>query len=124
MEMDQIQMYEILKTKLGEKETKAFVHLIDEKMDAKINARKHELATKEDISLLKGDITSLRGEFASLKDDMAAHRLSTTKDIAALRQDMLTMRSELTRTIYTTSLGQLFAIVASVISIILMIARK
>ena len=110
MEMDQIQMYEILKTKLGEKETKAFVHLIDEKMDAKINALKHELATKEDISLLK--------------DDIAALRLSTTKDIASVREDMLTMRSELTRAIYATSLGQLFAIVASVISIILLITRK
>ena len=135
MEMNQIQMYEILKTKLGEKETKVFIHLIDEKMDAKINERKHELATKEDISLLKEDISLLRNDMsslrlattkdiASLRDDMAELRLSTTKDIAAVRADMLTMRSELTRTIYATSLGQLFAIVASVISIIILIARK
>jgi chromosome segregation ATPase len=113
MEMNQIQMYEILKTKLGEKETKVFVHLIDEKMDAKINARKHELATKEDISVLKSDITSLRsefaslrgdfaslrGEFASLKDDMASHRLSTTKDVASLREDMAAFRFETTKNI-------------------------
>lgn len=156
MEIDQIQMYEILKTKLGEKETKVFVHLIDVKMDAKINARKHELATKEDISILKGDFTSLRGEFtslrgefaslrgefASLKDDVAAHRLATTKDIASLREDMaafrletskdfssvrndmLTMRSELTRTIFVASLAQLFAVIASVISIVMVFVKK
>lgn len=110
MEMDQIQMYEILKTKLGEKETKAFVHLIDEKMDAKINARKHELATKEDISFLK--------------DEIAALRLSTTKDNAALRENMLTMRSELTRTIYVASLGQLLGIIACVISLIMVFVKK
>lgn len=123
MEMNQIQMYEILKAKPGEKETKAFIHLIDEKMDAKINARKHELATKEDISSLKVEIASLRGEFASLKDDFSSLRLSTTKDIASVREDMQTMRSELTRTIFVASLAQLFAIVASVVSIILVMVK-
>jgi hypothetical protein len=103
MEMNQIQMYEVLKSKLGEKETKAFVHLIDEKMDAKINARKHELATKEDISVLK--------------DDIAALRLST-------KEDMMKLKDELLRTFFVTSLGQLIAIVACVISLILVIAKK
>jgi hypothetical protein len=96
-------MYEVLKSKLGEKETKAFVHLIDEKMDAKINARKHELATKEDISVLK--------------DDIAALRLST-------KEDMMKLKDELLRTFFVTSLGQLIAIVACVISLILVIAKK
>ena len=35
------------------KETEAFVHIIEEKMEAKFDQRKHELATKEDIYRLK-----------------------------------------------------------------------
>jgi hypothetical protein len=146
MEMDQIQMYEILKTKLGEKETKVFIHLIDEKMDAKINARKHELATKEDISLLKDDISLLKEDIAShrlattkdissLRDEIATLRLATTKDIASLREDIATFRlsskddlaklkDELLRTFFVTSLGQLLAIVACIISLVLVIAKK
>jgi hypothetical protein len=168
MEMDQIQMYEILKTKLGEKETKAFIHLIDEKMDAKINARKHELATKEDISLLKEDIASLRlatakditllkediaslrlataKDITLLKDDIASLRIATTKDIASLRDDIASLRlsskddiaalrlsskddmtklkDELLRTFFVSSLGQLLAIVACIISLVLVIAKK
>lgn len=150
MEMNQIQMYEILKTKLGEKETKAFIHLIDEKMDAKINARKHELATKEDISLLKDDIASHRlattKDIAFLRDDIATLRLATTKDIASLRDDIAALRisskdeiallrlsskddmtklkDELLRTFFVTSLGQLLAIVACIISLVLVIAKK
>lgn len=125
MEMNQIQMYEILKAKLGEKETKAFIHLIDEKMDTKINARKHELATKEDISGLKDDIAALR---TSSKDDIAALRLSMKDEIAALRvtskEDMMRLKDELLRTFFVTSLGQLLAIVACIISLVLVIAKK
>ena len=128
MEMNQIQMYEILKTKLGEKETKTFIHLIDEKMDAKINSRKHELATKEDISLLKDDMSLL-------KENIASYRLATTKDIASLREDIAIFRlsskddlaklkDELLRTFFITSLGQLLAIVACIISLVLVIAKK
>lgn len=132
MEMNQIQMYEILKTKLGEKETKAFIHLIDEKMDAKINARKHELATKEDISLLKEDIASHRlattKDISSLRDEIATLRISSKDEIASLRlsskDDMTKLKDELLRTFFVTSLGQLLAIVACIISLVLVIAKK
>jgi hypothetical protein len=92
MEITQIKMYELLKSKIGDKETEAFVYIIEEKMDAKIDQRKQELATKDDIYRLK--------------------------------EDMLEMRSELLRTIYLTSLGQLVTIVACVISLILVFIKK
>ncbi len=92
MEITQIKLYELLKNKIGEKETEAFVYIIEEKMDTKIEQRKQELATKDDIYRLK--------------------------------EYMLEMRSELTRTIYLTSLGQLIAIVASVISFVLLYIKK
>jgi hypothetical protein len=92
MEISQIKMYELLRTKFSDKEAESIVHVIGENMDAKINQRKHELATKDDM--------------CRLREDMANHR------------------AELTRTIYTTSMGQLFAIIVSVISLILLILKK
>jgi glyoxylate utilization-related uncharacterized protein len=103
MEISNIKMFELFKNKFGDKEAEAFVYIIEEKMDTKINQRKHELATKDDIDRLEKDISALR---------------LTTKD------DMIAMRAELMRAIYTTSLGQLFAIIASVISIMILILKK
>ena len=41
----------------------------------------------------------------------------------ATKDDLASLRSELTRTIYLTSLGQLLAIVASVVSIIMILKK-
>jgi hypothetical protein len=99
MAATQIKLYELVRNKFGEKDAETFVHLIEEKMDAKIEQRKHELATKDDISCLKDDIL-------------------------CLKDDMYKWRGELLRTIYVTSLGQVFAIVVSVISLMLLILKK
>ncbi|MBO9202644.1 MULTISPECIES: hypothetical protein [Niastella] len=140
MEISQIRMYELFKSKLGDKEAEAFVHLIEEKMDAKINQRTQLLATKDDIAALrnatKDDIAALRNatkdDIAALrdatKDDIAALRDATKDDIAALRDatkdEMRKWKDDLLRTIFLTSLGQLLAIVTAVISIILVTGRK
>ena len=92
MEIKQIRMYELFRNKFGDKEAEEFVHIIEEKMDTKIDQRKYELATKDDIYRLK--------------------------------EEMLTMRTELLRTIYVTSIGQLVAIVASLISLMLFMLKK
>ena len=49
--------------------------------------------------------------------------LATKKDIADLKVEMFTMKGDLLKTIYITSLGQLVAIVASVISLILVLNK-
>jgi hypothetical protein len=118
MEMSQIRMYELLKNKIGDKETEAFVHIIEEKMDAKIDQRVQVLATKYDISELR----------IATRDDISALCLATKEEISALRlgtkEDMLTLRAELLRAIYLTSISQLIPIVASVISLVLLILKK
>jgi len=140
MEISQIRMYELFKSKLGDKEAEAFVHLIEEKMDTKINQWTQLLATKDDIAALrnatKDDIAALRNatkdDIAALqnamKDDIATLRLETKTDIAALRDttkdEMRKWKDDLLRTIFLTSLGQLLAIVTTVISIILVTGRR
>ncbi len=79
-----IQLYDLLKTKIGEKEANAFIEILERKVDEKFDENIRSLATKEDLA---------------------------------------NTRSELLRTIYLTSLGQLIAIIASVISIILALKK-
>ena len=110
MEISQIQLFDLFRSKFGDKEAEAFVHIIEEKMNTRFELRKHELATKGDIACLKEDILCLRQEIAAVRD--------STKD------DMRKLKDELLKTIYLTSLGQLFAIVASVISLILLLLKK
>lgn len=84
MVVSEIRLYELLKSKIGEKEAEVFIQILDEKVEKKFEQKKSELATKEDVSNL---------------------------------------RAELLRTIYLTSSGQLIAIIASVISLILVLKR-
>lgn len=95
MIVSEIKLYELLKAKLGQKEAEAFVEILDSKVCHKFDEKKNELATKEDVHDL---------------------RIKTKEDISSLR-------SELLRSIYVTSLGQLLAIIASVISIIMILKK-
>lgn len=84
MVISEIKLYELLKSRIGEKEAEAFIQILEEKVEKKFEQKKNELATKEDVSNL---------------------------------------RAELLRTIYLTSSGQLVAIIASVVSLILVLKK-
>lgn len=84
MVISEIKLYELLKTRIGDKEAEAFIQILEERVYKKFEERKSEFATKEDVSNL---------------------------------------RAELLRTIYLTSLGQLITIIASVVSLILILKK-
>ena len=84
MIISEIKLYELLKTRIGEKEAEAFLQILEAKVDKKFDEKKNELATKDDVSNL---------------------------------------RAELLKTIYLTSLGQLLAIIASVVSLIIVLKK-
>jgi hypothetical protein len=94
MSVSEIKLYELLRNSIGEKDAKSFVYLINENMEKKFEQWKSELATKDDL--------------IATKEEIAALRIATKEDISALRTELL-------RTIYLTSMGQLIAIVASVV---------
>ena len=52
----ELELYELLKTKLGERETKALFDLVENKIDDK----KDELATKLDIERLKAELLVIK----------------------------------------------------------------
>jgi hypothetical protein len=129
MAVTQIKLYELVRNKFGEKDSETFVHLIEEKMDTKIDQRTQMLATKDDLTTihlsLKEEIATIR---FSTKEEISALREFTKDEISELREStndgMRKMKGELLRTVYLTSISQVFAIVASVISLMLLIIKK
>jgi hypothetical protein len=90
-----IKLYDLLKARIGEREAEAFIEILEKKVDEKFDEKKNILATKEDL-------------------------LNVREGLSA---GISNVRSELLRTIYLTSLGQLIAIITSVVSIILVLKK-
>ena len=59
MIVSEIKLFELLKAKIGEKEAEAFVEILETHVDKKFEEAKKELATKQDIYLVKDDIRDL-----------------------------------------------------------------
>jgi hypothetical protein len=56
MHVAEIELYEILKTKLGDKEAEILVEYIETKVDKEYSAHSDVLSTKVDMAKLKADI--------------------------------------------------------------------
>ncbi len=56
MQVAEIELYEILKGKLGEKEAKILVEYIEAKVEKKLEGKQDILATKVDLANVKADI--------------------------------------------------------------------
>lgn len=90
-----IQLFQILKEKLGEKEAEALVNFVDSKLKENNEANLKVLATKEDIAKLavstKEDIAKLA---ASTKEDIAKLTVSAKEDIVRLEGRMEKLNAE------------------------------
>jgi hypothetical protein len=56
MQVAEIELYEILKEKIGEKEAKILVEYIETKVEKRFEEKKDLLATKADLANAKADI--------------------------------------------------------------------
>jgi len=56
MVISEIQLYELLKAKLGEKEASAFVEILEKRVEKKFEESKELLATKKDLTEVKSEI--------------------------------------------------------------------
>jgi hypothetical protein len=52
----EIKLYDILRAKLGDKEAEAFMQVLDETVEKKVELIKNNLATKEDLHQTKVDL--------------------------------------------------------------------
>ena len=62
MTISEIQLYELLASKLGRPEAQGLVEFVEAKVDKKLDEKTNSLATKEDILLLKQDISNTKVE--------------------------------------------------------------
>ena len=62
MSVTEIQLFQILKSKLGEKEAEELVSYVKTEVKAEFDNRKELIASKEDIYLLKEDIANVKAE--------------------------------------------------------------
>jgi len=67
MVVSEIQLYELLKGKLGDKEASALVEIIGARVEKKFEENKNLLATKEDIARLEG---KFEAKIAEAKSDI------------------------------------------------------
>ncbi len=93
MTVSEIQLYQLLKKRLGDNETEQLVSFVKGEVKTEFSAKQHLLATKDDIT--------------NVKDEMNH-----------LREDMLNIKSELSKSIYVVGLIQFLAITGSVLAII------
>lgn len=70
MQVAEIELYEILKAKVGEKEAKTLVEYIEAKVEKKFEEKKDTLATKEDIHNLKIEIEEIRTDMQKMKAEI------------------------------------------------------
>jgi hypothetical protein len=108
--MDQIKLYNILRTDLHLTDDKAadFVSAMEIMSERGLDARIQTLATKDDIRQLS----------LATKDDMRQLSLETKDDIRQLSLATKNDIRDLYKTIYLSGLVQFIAIVASVLAII------
>ncbi len=106
MQVAEIELYEILKTKLGEKEAKTLVEYIEAKVGKELEEKKDILATKEDINGLKIEIEKVR--------------TGMVVEIEKVRTEMEKTRSDIIKWMFLFWIGQL----ASLIAILQIFFRK
>lgn len=91
MHVAEIELYEILKSKIGKKEAKTLVEYIETKVDKNFDEKKDFLATKQDISSLE---------------------MSTKQEIANLEIKIETTRADLIKWMFLFWIGQIATIAA------------
>ena len=89
MTISDIQLYQLLKNKLGEKEAEQLVSFVKGEVDSQFLNKQDVLVTTRDLD----------------------------REISRLREDMIIMKAELLKTIYVVGLIQFLAIVGSLVTI-------
>ena len=122
--MDQIKLYNILRTDLHLSDDKAsdFVSAMGAVLEWGLDTKIQTLATKNDIQDTKNDIRELslatKNDIQDTKNDIRELALATKNDIRELSLATKNDIRDLYKTIYLSGLVQFIAIVASVLAIV------
>lgn len=84
MTISEIQLYELLASKLGRQEAKGLVEFVEARMDKKLDEKTNMLATKHDIFEVKQEMQALRTDFANVKVDLVKWMIGTGIALASV----------------------------------------
>lgn len=62
MVVSEIKLYELLKAKIGEREAEAFIEILENKVETRLNEKTTVFATKEDLARTEGKLLSTISE--------------------------------------------------------------
>ncbi|WP_299287012.1 hypothetical protein [uncultured Mucilaginibacter sp.] len=70
MEVSEIQLFQILREKVGDEQAKTLAEYVENKIEKQFDLKKDVLATKQDINNLKLEMGELRTEMANHKSEI------------------------------------------------------
>ncbi|MFC4231974.1 hypothetical protein ACFOW1_08735 [Parasediminibacterium paludis] len=79
--ISEIKLYELLKAKIGEKEAEAFIEILEQKVENKLQEKTNVFAIKEDLAKIEGKLLSTIGE---AKVDIIKWLIATAITIVAV----------------------------------------
>ena len=81
MVVSEIKLYELLKAKIGEREAEAFIEILENKVETKLNEKTTIFATKKDLAKVEGKLLSTISES---KVDIIKSKVATAIAIVGL----------------------------------------
>jgi hypothetical protein len=81
MVVSEIKLYELLKARIGESEAEAFIQILENKVETRLNEKTSVFATKEDLAKTEGKLLSTISE---AKVDIIKWMVATATAIVGL----------------------------------------
>jgi DNA primase catalytic subunit len=104
--ISEIQLFQLLKHKIGDKEAEALVNYVDEKITEKNEIFFQSLVTKEDLSSTKEDLIKSEGRLSSMiastNEDIIKSESRLSSMIASTNEDIIKSESRLSSMIAST----------------------
>jgi hypothetical protein len=88
MVVSEIKLYELLKAKIGEREAEAFIQILENKVETRLNEKTTVFATKEDLAKTEGKLLSTISE---AKVDIKKWMVATAIAIVGLTVALIKM---------------------------------
>jgi hypothetical protein len=90
MIMTGLQLFQLLKPRIGESEAEAFITYVDNSRHEMMDDFRKIFATKEDLALLRAELQiELRGEISSVRTDLARFRGDLEVKVSDVKSDVM-----------------------------------
>jgi hypothetical protein len=119
MYISEIQLYELLASKLGRPEAKRLVEFVEAKVDKKLDEKTNMLATKEDLNYLKEDISGVKQDISNVKQDISYLK----QEVFSVKTDMADLKVDVIKWVVGTGIALAGVMVALIIGVVQYIGK-